>query len=519
MLCESSANAAMLEQEELQELAAALEHWQDHPADFVRDVIGAEPDEWQVSALSDLRHSGRVSIAACHGPGKDALAAWALLWCLICWEHPKCPCTAPTSHQLRDLLWSEVAKWKAQMLPFFAVMLEVKKDRIEYTESADTWFAAARTARKENSEALQGFHAEVILVIVDEASGVPMVIFEVLEGAMTGPFAMMLLIGNPTQTSGYFYESHHSDRERWRVYRVMAGAAHDGTTLPEGVFASQRVSSEYVSNIFKKYGRDSNVARVRVFGLFPKSEADQTIPLEWVEMARARELPKEWKPRHYPVLGVDVARFGADDSALVCRRGPAILDLETWHGHDEDFTANRVLTTCKLMATKGEKPRYVFVDGCGIGAGVIKRLRKNDDKGHNWLRDNGITVIDVQAGASSPDPECELLRDALWWRGRKSFDPMGGGDRLGGLPMFRAGLDLELVGRLTGELASPKYGYSTRSQKLKIESKDDMKDRGLGSPDLADAFLLTLFFEAGMPEPKPEPARHEVAPKTSRFGK
>lgn len=473
---------------ETHELAAMLAEYQADPVAFVREVVGADPDPWQAQALRDLVTHKRITISACHGPGKDAFASWAVLWVLICFEHPKVPCTAPTGHQLYDLLWAEVAKWRLKMVPWFAEQLNVKRDRIEMVEHPDTWFAAARTARKENPEGLQGFHADVILVVCDEASGIPDNIFEVLEGALTGPLAFCILIGNPTQTTGYFYESHHSDRARWVSFRIMAAAAHDGSPLPTGVWLSERVAASYVEAMGKKYGRESNVFRVRVLGLFPKSEDDQTIPLEWVERARGRELPKDWAPRHAIVAGLDVARFGGDDCGLVVRQGAKTLHLEVWYGHDTVATVGRVVTAFEEMKPKGTCPSTLFVDGVGVGAGVYDLLLASEK-----LKALGVGVVDVQAGAKSPDPECMRLRDALWWRARKEFDPKRG-DRLGECPVIPDALPRELVERLTGELASPKFKF-TPGEKVKIESKDDMRKRGVGSPDLADAFVMTFFFE------------------------
>jgi hypothetical protein len=420
---------------------------------------------------------------------------------LCCFEHPKVPCTAPTGHQLYDLLWAEVAKWRGRMLPWFSQQLEVKRDRIELKEHPDTWFAAARTARKENPEGLQGFHADVILVVCDEASGIPDNIFEVLEGALTGPLAFCILIGNPTQTSGYFFDSHHSDRARWVTYRVMAAAAHDGSPLPPDVWLSERVGAGYVEAMARKYGRDSNVFRVRVLGLFPTSEADRVVPFDWAEAARLRPVPAA-DPRHYVVMGVDVARMGEDDSALVVRQGGQVLQLETWHGHDVVQTAARVVAACRILVEAKTPPVYVFVDGVGVGAGVVDLLRHND-----WLDHVGIAVIDVQAGASSPDDECQRLRDALWWRVREAFDPKRGaaGDDA---PCFANGLDPELTQRLVDELAAPKFAF-TPSQLVKVESKDEMKRRGEASPDLADAYVMTFYVEAGMPEPERRLDWHE----------
>lgn len=488
---------------------ALLLRWQKRPDLFVRECLGVRPDPWQDAVLLALVQRKRVTVAACHGPGKDAVASWAVLWVMTCFPDPKVPCTAPTGHQLYDLLWAELAKWMTKMPPYYKALFELKKDRLERKTRPDTWFAAARTARKENSEALQGFHADTILVVCDEASGIPAEIFEVLEGAMTGPNAMMLLIGNPTRTTGYFYDSHHSDRDRWSAHRVLARNAVDPLTFvpPPGTWLSPRISQEYVDAMARKYGVDSNVYRVRVLGQFPKSEDDQVVPFEWLEEARVRHLPPDFTPAHDLVLGLDVARFGSDDSALVARLGPLILDAWTWHGHDEDATVGKVLVHTESLVKKGLRPRRIFVDGIGVGKGVVERLRRSEK-----MRKLGVAVVSVHVGEASPDDECELMRDALWWRARKLFDPKIGGYSDGTKPVISREISIDLTDRLVGELSGPKFSY-TKRQRIKVESKDDMRDRGLASPDLADALLLTLYHEVKAAPQKSELERAFPKPK------
>ena len=476
-------------------LAQKILYWRDNPDRFVIEVIGANPDPWQVHALRALCEKNRVSIAACHGPGKDAVAAWAILWTMLCFQHPKIPCTAPTSHQLYDLLWAEVAKWLQKMPKFFRDLFELKRDRFERKGASETWFAAARTARRENSEALQGFHADTILVVTDEASGVDSLIFEVLEGAMTGPKAMWLCIGNPTQSTGYFYETHHQDRGRWHTMRVMAAAAHDGSPLGDSVFVSERVSPDYVHAMRSKYGEDSNVFRVRVLGQFPRSDDDQAIPLEWVEKAAMRNPVVDLKSGIS--IGVDVARFGSDDSAVVVREGTRILDIISWNGHDISHTTGKVMSiakkwtgyikerTDKSIRYSSEEKIHIFVDVIGVGAGVADSLK-------HYIAENKFpwVVVDVDAGSKSPDDKCSRLRDYLWWKAREFFQD--------GEPAFATDIKRDDRDQLIGELACPKY-FFTPTGSIKVESKDDLKKRGIPSPNVADAFIHTFKFDVQRP--------------------
>ena len=425
-----------------------------------------------------------------------------MLWVLICFTKPKVPCTAPSSHQLYDLLWAEVSKWRGQMLRGLRDTLEQKKDRIENVLHRAEWFAAARTARPENSEALQGFHAPTVLVVIDEASGVVPIIFDVLEGSQTGrkdagENVMFLIIGNPTQTSGPFYDSHHSDRARWFTMRVMAEPAWDGTPLGEGVFLSPRVSQEYCDSMAKRYGKDSNVFRVRVLGLFPKSEDDVVIPLEWVEAAAMRDLHR--KQRASISIGVDVARFGSDDSAIVVREGRNIIKASRKHGNDTAKTAGWVINEAtrlereKLRDEDGrmydERERiYIFVDSIGVGAGVVDMIRAAAVDGQKpWI------VVDVNAAERSSDPDCDRKRDEMWWKAREFFRTQE--------PAISGKIDREDREQLMAELSSPKYDFTIAGGRVKVESKDHMKDRGLASPNLADALIHTFSFEVQKPAP------------------
>lgn len=477
-------------------LAEKLLYWRDNPDRFVIEVIGAEPDPWQVVALRGLYENNRVSIAACHGPGKDAVAAWAILWVMMCFPHPKIPCTAPTSHQLYDLLWAELAKWLGKMPKFFRDLFELKRDRFERKGSSETWFAAARTARRENSEALQGFHADTILVVTDEASGVDSLIFEVLEGAMTGPKAMWLCIGNPTQSNGYFYETHHADRARWHTMRVMAASAHDGGPLGDSVFLSERVSPDYVHAMRSKYGEDSNVYRVRVLGQFPRSDDDQAIPLEWVEKAAMRNPLVDM--RSGISIGVDVARFGSDDSAVVVREGTRVLDIAAWNGHDISHTTGKVVALAKkwtswMKERTDKEKRYsseeklaIFVDVIGVGAGVADSLKY-------YVQENKVpwTIVEVDAGAKSPDDKCSRMRDYLWWKAREFFQEQEAS--------FATTIPRDMRDQLIGELACPKY-FFTPTGSIKVESKDELKKRGIPSPNIADAFIHTFKFDVMRPK-------------------
>jgi hypothetical protein len=422
------------------------------------------------------------------------VVAAAIWWMLECFDYPKVPCTAPTASQLRDVLWSELSKWarrsndlsRARGLPeglWLTSLFKLTQDRIADAGSPDEWFAVARTARKENPDALQGFHASgvvisadglsvetvgddgQILFVVEEASGVPDEIFEVAEGALSSHGARLLMVGNPTRNIGYFARSHKQDRS-------------DYTPLHFSCSDSPLVDPTYRERLIRKFGEGSNVVRVRADGEFPKRDDDTLIALEDVEAAIAREPRSDTAERR---LGVDVARFGDDRTVFILRVGSRVEKCVIRAKQDTMTTAGEA----KLFRQQWNADR-IYVDANGLGAGVADRLKEQ-----------GETVVSVMVSEAAPE------RERAIWDGDKQRRPEGQPFKLRDYlwmevarwvreeePSF-VELDRDIAEDLAGELASVKYRIDS-SGRIVVESKDDMKRRGLRSPDLADALGLTF---------------------------
>ena len=229
------------------EVADRAEHWQRiGPALWAQEMLGAKPTEQQLDGGREVVRKRRVSIRSGHGTGKSAFMAWSVLWFMACHFPCKVPATAPTGHQLSDVLWAEIAKWHrmlAERAPLFAARYEWSSEAFRLKEAPNESFAVARTSRPERPEALQGFHSENILFLIDEASGVSDNVFEVAEGALSTEGAFVVMAANPTRQSGYFFDSHHKMRSQW------AALHWDGEKSPN-------VSKTYVQNMEKKYGRE-----------------------------------------------------------------------------------------------------------------------------------------------------------------------------------------------------------------------------------------------------------------------
>jgi phage terminase large subunit len=420
---------------------------------FVTTALKANPEPWQTNVLKAIADGHkRIAIRAGHGVGKTALESWVLLWFLLFKRPCKIPVTANSQDQLRDVLWSEISNWWRKLPDFLRDHIEVSTERVVIKSDPENAFAVARTARPERPEALQGFHSDNLLFLIEEASGIEDVIFEVAGGALSGHNSFVLMCGNPTRTSGYFHRAFHSNRKNWTCFHVPCSA-------------SSRVSPAYAQEIADQYGEHSNVYRVRVMGEFPMEEDDAVIPLGLIEASIGRDVG----PSDAGIVwGLDVARFGDDSTALCKRRGNMMLEeIKEWRKLDLMQTSGKIVNEWMLTPTE-LRPASINVDVIGLGAGVVDRLREL-----------GLPARGVNVGEASATDAARYmrLRDELWFKTRDWFDT-----RAVRIPNDDA---------LISELVAPKYKIES-SGKLKVESKDDMKKRGVKSPNRADALCLTF---------------------------
>jgi len=433
---------------------AALIRSIQNPLLFVTDVMRIEKIEpWQRTALAAIGKHDRVSVRAGHGVGKTAFLCWVVLWFLLTRRECKIPITANSQDQLRDVVWPEIRKWIACLPEDLRACIDLQAERVVRLGSTATAFAVARTASKDNPEALQGFHETNLLFVIEEASGIDDQVFEVAQGSLSTPGAKILMLANPTRLSGYFYDSHNRLRDRWFTMRVSS------EEVPR--------ARGHIDDIIARYGLDSNAYRVRVLGEFPRAEDDAVISLEMLESAVARRGKVDRIPHIAPVWGLDVARFGDDRTALAKRQANELLEpVQCWHGMDTMQTAGRIFSQWRETVPEMQ-PASILVDVIGIGAGVVDRLREL-----------GLPVRGINVGeAASANDRYMRLRDELWFRGREW------------LTSGQAILCKDDA--LFAELVEVHYEILSTG-KIIVESKDDLKKRGLRSPDLGDAFLLTF---------------------------
>ncbi len=472
---------------------ARREIWKTDAALYARERLGFNPTWQQQSILNSIsKPNARVSCRSGHGVGKTGATAASVLWFIETRDYPKIPCTAPTSTQLRDVLWSELAKWirnsdriseqyNVSREFWLSNLFTLTRDRLYDPSAKGEWYAVARTSGKDNPDALQGFHASNVIVsmdgkgltkinddddghimfVIDEASGVYEKVFEVAEGALASHGARLLMIGNPIRTDGYFADSHKKDRSQF-------------TSLHFKSADSPLVDPEYRKRLVRKYGEGSNIVRIRADGEFPTQEADVLIPLEVAEAAIICEPGTAYKTADIR-LGIDPARFGDDRTVFVIRQGNVLLYAEIATKKDTMWVAGKAIALRRRFNANN-----VYVDEIGIGAGVVDRL--------NELRE---PVIGVNVASASPTREGEqarLMRDYLWlemadWMIKEN-------------PSFIL-LDKEIAGDLAGELASAKYDFDS-SGKTFMKSKDSQKKILGHSPDIADAVGVTFADTGGI---------------------
>lgn len=431
--------------------------YRNNPVLFVREVLNTEPDGWQIEFLNHIAAGNRrISVRSGHGVGKSTASAWAMLWYLFLRFPVKIVVTAPTSSQLYDALFAEVKRWVKVLPPVLFDQLEVKQDRIEMKDANNEAFISARTSRAEQPEALQGVHSDNVMLVADEASGIPEQVFEAAAGSMSGHAAVTLLLGNPVRSSGFFFDTHNR----------LAG---DWITMKVSCADSPRVSEAYIEEMKARYGEESNAYRIRVLGEFPRSDDDTVIPMELLELAMNRDV--EASKHATLVWGLDVARFGSDRSALCKRQGNAVLEpIKTWKNLDLMQLTGAVVAEFEILVPS-QRPQEILVDSIGLGAGVVDRLKELG------LPARGINVAESPAmGGTYRNLKAELWHKAKAWLESRDCR----------MPKDEA---------LIAELATVRYSF-TSNGKIQIEGKDELKKRGMSSPDRADAFCLTFASDA-----------------------
>ncbi len=422
------------------------------------------PEQWQRDILErigagtlDLNTAVQEAIASGHGIGKSALVSWIILWGISTLEDTRGVVTANTENQLKTKTWAELGKWYrlfiARDLFVLTATALFAKDKLHQR----TWRIDMVPWSEKNTEAFAGLHnaGRRVLLVFDEGSSIPDIIWETAEGALTDANTEIIwfVAGNPTKNSGRFYDCFHSLAHRWETRQIDSRSV---------THTNKALFNKWIED----YGADSDFVRIRVLGKFPRIGESEFISAEAVRDAMSRDIG--FVPEDEPiVLGVDVARFGKNNSVIWPRRGrdARSYPIERYNGLDTQELANKVVEAMRRYSTG-----LVAVDGGGVGGGVVDRLRTL-----------GVDVIEVQF-SSKPNPHGgrEVARYAnkraeLWGSIRDWL-------RGGALPD-----DPQVLEQLT----SPRYTLNQQDA-IQLERKDAMEARGAPSPDDADALAITF---------------------------
>lgn len=434
---------------------------------FVRDILHADPAEYQIEILNSFITQKRIAVRGPHGLGKTTLSAWVTLWAISTSEvDTKVITTASAWRQLTKFTWPEIRKWVAKA-DFASMGIQIRRGKELLELSIKLPNKEAFAVASDNPALIEGAHATRLVYVFDEAKAIPLGTWDAAEGAFSGAGgdtvneAYALAISTPGESSGRFYDIHarKAGFEDWAVRHV---------TLEEAI-AAGRISREWAEQRKKQWGETSAVYQNRVLGEFADSGEDSVIPLSWIEAANKRFLECGGKGEGETTYGVDVARYGEDKTAIARQVGSVLEKLEYYAKQSTMETAGRV-------ASKIDKQTSAAVDVIGIGAGVYDRLEEL-----------GYQVVSVNVGEStdmkdaSGQVEFINLRSAIWWMMREALDPDS--DNPVALPPD----DM-----LTGDLTAPLWGYTSKGQ-IKVESKDDIRKRIGRSTDAADAWGLALY--------------------------
>lgn len=432
--------------------------------------------------------SRHISVRSGHGVGKSSSCSWIILWFLYCYEDSICPVTAPTAHQMHDVLWKELSIWISRMKNKDIKELYIwQKGYLRIAYSPESWFARARTSTKENTEAIAGVHADHILIVVDEASGVPDQVYNAAEGALTSGNVFVVTIGNPVRTTGYFYNAHHKNAPDFQLFHF------NGEESPI-------VDKKYVQSQAKRHGTKSAEYGIRVKGEFPGEDLmDDSGYLQLIPEAKITVVPAIEEPTVFvghPVMGVDPSGEGKDTATIVLR--DRFKTRKLW----EETTSNprhiseRVLTFADRYNVLGEN---IVVDSFGVGADVGKEIAiatrgqfnvysvlvgnnpKEEEAYNSHLfqrKENEVIITDK---GDKKDMFLNL-RALMYWRSRAWL--------YGGGVLVDNDVDNS---KFKNELVVIKYKRSLHGNKIQLMSKKEMLKLRIPSPNIGDAFALTFL--------------------------
>ncbi len=461
-------------------------HWREKPEAFVYDCFGAVPQEHQIEIMRSVAHAGAngqptgTTVRSGHGVGKTCTQAWLVFYYLFTRPLSKVPTTAPTWHQVKNVLWAEIEKWYRRFR--FAHLFKLDTTRLAAIGREREWFAIGITSNR--PDRIEGFHAPYLLFLVDEAKGVPDGIFDAIDGALTQG-GIRAYFSTPGSPIGKFYDSHHRLARFFRTFHV--NGEHVAT-----------VSKAWVEEKRLEWGEDSAIFQAKVRGEFPQEGDDILIPLDFIRAAEEsfmeideHSAERLLRPGPHRVIGADIARYGFNETVAAEGTSHGIEHLESWKHASLVDSAARLKQMVDLSSVLNPIER-VGIDDSGVGGGVTDILK-------SW----NVDTLPVLFGAQPTDPEHFYnLKAEIAWRFRQALEQNHRNRKTGKPGTFGLVKD----DRLSGQLAALRKRTAMRRgvpAGLVIMDPDDPLipaaelPKGLrASPDRAHAAMICYYTAA-----------------------
>lgn len=460
---------------------------------FIEEELQSPLWAKQQEIVRSIEEHPRTAVRSCHAAGKSHTAARLALGFVETRDRSIVVTTAPTSRQVRGVIWRNMrAAYGSARAALRGRMLT---DRYEISPDH---YAMGFKGSDTNSDAVQGFHAADMLVIVDEAAGVAESVLEAIEAILTGTGAKLLMIGNPTSMSGTFRRAFHEDAH---LYNQITISAYDtpnfttyGITRDDMVYGTWRtkvtgpmpypalIDPGWVERQIARHGAESAFVQSRVDAVFPTDADDVLIPLVDIEIAQ--ENRRAVDPSHSKYVGIDVARAGGDETVICLRQGPAQTFMKAWQGFD---LMESIGKTVEILSGHGYEDAEIRVDATGMGEGFADRLEEL-----------GYKVVRVRFGqASSDKARWRNFRNEAWWQLKELYREQ----------LIWPTHGHEFDPQMIAQLVDIRTKYGSVYTMPEIEDKDDYKKRTNGrSPDRAEAQLLAY---CTMPPPERKKKRRK----------
>ena len=436
---------------------ALLRNCIDDPVFFCEEVLGVHLWEKQKAIVESVRDYPNTCVASGHGVGKTYISAATVLWFLFTHYQSRVITTVPTNRQVESILWAEIWNlYKNAKIPLGGKLLKTALN-IE-----EKWFALGLST--DDPDRFQGHHAEHLLLVMDEAPGVDPKIYEAAQGILTQESSKCLLIGNPTASSGPFF-----DKFKSKLWNPIHISCYDSPAIKDPASFPSLTTMKWIEERKEEWGEKSPMFVSRVLGEFPLEGEDTLIPLVWCEDAATRwqkEKKDEQTVTDRIYLGLDVARYGTNKTVIVVYQPNRIVRIKSIQNKSTVEATNLVI---QEAVSAGAKLMQVTVDDTGVGGGVTDRLREL-----------GYPVSAINFSQKPSDQmHFKAIRDEMYWHLRE---------------LFRAKeITIPYNEGLMSQLSSVKYRINPKSGRIEIETKEDMRKRGLPSPDEADGVALAVW--------------------------